>query len=532
MEIRIKKYMLYGFLIIGIGAFAQPYKISWQTCYDLSGEERSYDLATSGNGYLFLEGYLNEDGQILVRKTLQDGSLVWERQYGGSSGEGAVRILKANDNYIIIGGTASADGDVTINPYSGSTSFWLVEIDSSGTILWNKVLGNNFKNVAMDGIISSDSGIVSFGYIEGGGGEVTNFYGERDMWLLKTDMEGNKLWDYTIGTSATDYGNCVIEASDKGFLLGGSSLIDEGSGGNINCQSHGWKPEAVLFKIDSAGNYNWQRCYGGSEIEIIHRIIELDDGYILGCSGYSDDGDMENSGYHLGFFHSGDRTPDIWIIKIDFDGNIIWQKCYGGTQSEIINDIYPLNNGNILVFASTQSFDGDVNGNHSIDEYYYDIWMFEINSVGNLLWQKCFGGPESEGWLFATYPKSETEFIINSTFNGEPNGDVECENTDFHDKGIWLFELSDSTTTGSRMFINEIDIYPNPVDEFMVVIPDFSGRWNISIFDILGRQLLYKQTYDNKLIVDFKTFLNGIYILKISDIRASYSLRKIIVYHH
>ncbi|MGE5410928.1 MAG: T9SS type A sorting domain-containing protein [Clostridiales bacterium] len=468
----------------------------------------------------------------MIRNTTLKGDLIWEKYYGGSLSEGATKILKKNsNNYLVLGGTASTDGDVSFNPYPGSPSFWYFTIDSTGDILWDKVIGGLHKDVLMDGIISSDSGIVSIGWIEGGGGEITNYYGERDIWAIKTDMEGNKLWDFTVGTSSIDFGYCVIETHDKGYLLGGSSLVEEGTGGNITCQAHGYEPEAVLFKLDSLGNYEWQRCYGGSEIEVIHKLAKLPDGYLLGCTGYSDDGDMAGSGYHTGYYHTGGRTPDIWLVKIDYYGNIVWQKCYGGTQTEAPVSLYALENGNILVFGSTTSFDGDVVGNHSINEYNPDIWLFEIDTSGKLLWQKCIGGSVSEGMMLSTYSKNDYDYIITSSLNGLSNGDINCVPNYNYNYGIWLFELTDSTLTVRENEVLNFSLYPNPVNELLDLEFPLKSFGQIAIYDILGTERLTRRISDDKIILDFNNYPNGIYLIKYFNDKGQTATKKIIVSH-
>lgn len=498
---------------------AQPYKLTWQNCYSMEGDDRVQDIIMASGSILMSSTNIVNQGDIWLRKMDENGLLLWEKRLNSSSSSNAKRILPVKDGgFILVGGIATTDDDITSNPYSRSSGYWIVKIDSSANIIWDKVLGNSSRNVVEDGIMTSDSGIVAFGWISGGGGDVTNYYGERDMWVVKTDMNGNKLWDYTIGSSTIDFGLSVIETSDKGLLLGGSSLVEEGIGGNIECKCHGWEPEAIVFKLDSAGNYEWQKCYGGSEIEYIDTMIEVDGGYILGCQGFSDDGDMLNSGYHLGFYHTGARTPDVWLVKIDYNGNIIWQKCYGGSGTEALEKMIQLKNGNIIIFAKTSSFDGDVIGNHSLSEHYFDIWIFEIDSTGNLLWQKCIGGFGDEGLTYNACQKNEQEYIVATSLGGNKTGDVDCsEPVSDMEYEIWVFELADSTLGIQENNNSHYSVYPNPAREYVVIETPQINSGLITIMDMLGRIAERETVTSDRTIIYTKDYEKGLYFFRFND---------------
>jgi hypothetical protein len=150
-----------------------------------------------------------------------------------------------------------------------------------------------------------------------------------------------------------------------------------------------------LVKLDKDRNIEWQQCYGGSGSDAISGMMQVDDGYLLVANGSSADGDLTNSGWHGGH--------DIWIIKTDLRGNIIWQKCYGGYHDEYAFEIFQLSDGGFVVSGYTFSQDGDVVGNHSIGTYFSDIWIFKINSTGTLEWQQCIGGHAREEMALRNY---------------------------------------------------------------------------------------------------------------------------------
>ncbi|NOX46191.1 MAG: hypothetical protein GXO89_04355, partial [Chlorobi bacterium] len=241
--------------------------------------------------------------------------------------------------------------------------------------------------------------------------------------------------DQSLGTSGFDFGQALIETSDGGFLVGGSSKVQ--SGGNVTCQPYSTdKADAVLFKLDMDLNIEWQKCYGGSYDESITGLLEHENGYLFVAYTTSDDGDV--SGLH----GPTDEATDNWVVSIDFDGNLLWQNCLGGTLYEFADVLLQMDNG-FMVVGQTESQDGDVVGNHSQSEYSNDIWLVKLNGEGDLLWQQCIGGLGNEETRFGAIKKSDTDFVIAGQFNKGPSFDVGCVPfglyADMPD--VWIFEV-------------------------------------------------------------------------------------------
>ena len=182
----------------------------------------------------------------------------------------------------------------------------------------------------------------------------------------------------------------MIYTSDNGYLIGGYGTPV--AGGNINCISQSWsKPEAIVLKLDANRNIEWQQCLDGTEHDGINELIEVPGGYLMGMWSTSNDGDFANSGYHIGYDQYGNTTYDIVLRRIDYNGNKVWQRCYGGSNDEYPLKIFNLSDGNIMIFGQAASKDGDVVGLHYDPGYaqytYRDIWMFKINSsTGDIIW--------------------------------------------------------------------------------------------------------------------------------------------------
>nr|NQU93977.1 hypothetical protein [Bacteroidota bacterium] len=218
--------------------------------------------------------------------------------------------------------------------------------------------------------------------------------------------------------------------------MGGGSRI--GEGGNLTCEPHSWKAEAILVKLDKDRNIEWQNCYGGSGDESVTALLEIEDGYIFGGYSESYDGDLLGSGWH--------GEVDIWLVRLDYWGNIVWSKCFGGTRAEWLSTIIQTNDGDFVIPGYTSSQDCDVVGNHSLQDR-NDIWIIKVSSIGELLSQQCIGGMVDEKVNFGVIKKSDYNFVIAGQTDWGPSYDVQCtpHNQQVPYDDFWVLEVKDTT---------------------------------------------------------------------------------------
>lgn len=183
------------------------------------------------------------------------------------------------------------------------------------------------------------------------------------------------LWQKTLGGTANEHGRDVIQALDGGWLVVGETYALPG---DVVTGAHGLA-DFLVVKLATNGNVEWQKAYGGTNYEFVSgALATADGGYYVFGSTMSADGDITlNRG-----------NSDAWIIRIDSQGTIIWQKTYGGSGADAISGAKALPNGNLVLSGSTSSNDGDVSGNHGNPDY----WFLTIDPSGTLISQKCFGG--------------------------------------------------------------------------------------------------------------------------------------------
>jgi hypothetical protein len=511
---------------------AQPLTLNWQSCYGGQYNQEVSDIVYTNDGYI-LAG--SSRTKILIVKYNLAGEVVWERQYAGTdSYDGAFRIFNADPgNYFIVATSNSSDGDVTYDPYPDANNCWIVKIDSEGNKIWDRIFGGTCNDKGRTGAFASDSSVVFFGSTCSSDGDITINNGDWDGWLIKVDNEGNKVWDFSMGKSSFDFASAIIETSDKGFLSATYSYY--GEGGNINCENLDPTMEfvqAVLFKLDENANLQWQQCYGGSNHDVIEDIVETGDGYLLACNTFSNDGDVEGSGFHFGHDFNGNITGDFWLVKIDFNGNIIWQKCFGGTFDDSPRKVFLSEDGGFIVFGNTWSNDGDVNGLHNDAGWYNDIWVIKVSGTGQLQWQQCIGGAGHEHLVNAVSKVGTNKYVIATTIYGMNTGQVTCQ-TNYDDFEIWLIEVTDTTVGTFENITNTplLQVFPNPATTWLSVeIPGFLNdkQTLLQIIDINGNTVLTQKPVSTTTHLDIRQLPAGIYVLKMINNEAFVTKRFVI----
>ena len=263
----------------------------------------------------------------------------WDTYFGGSNTDQGASIQQMTDGGYIIIGNSDFSGD-------GNQDIWLIRTNSLGDSLWTKTFGGAGLDLGADVQILEDGGFILLGSTESFGN------GSFDIWLIRTDSQGETTWAKTFGDNSSDYGKSILKTPDDGYIIRGVT------------ESFGYGNTAlVLIKIDSTGNKIWDNAFGGSNGAGGNALRETNDGgHILICHSYV----HENSAY------------DIRLIKIDGNGSVDWDKTYGGITH---------NYG----FSVLQTFDGGYALTGSIgilgdgDENHSDIWLIKTDPEGNTI---------------------------------------------------------------------------------------------------------------------------------------------------
>ena len=313
---------------------------------------------------------INTDSiDIWLIKIDKDFNTIWDNSFGGNDLEIIRSTRQTSDGgYIIIGYTRSFGPE-------GSNG-WLIKTDDSGNMLWNKTFGGVDSEDCMSVEQTNDGGYIITG--------ITRSYEDEDgdLWLIKTDTDGNKEWEKFLGGDETDYGFSVQQCSDNGFIITGYT------------QSYGaGMLDLWLIKTDNSGNEQWNKTFGGSNYDTGRKVRQVSDGgYIV----------LGNS---MSFGPGGE---DIWLIRMDRDGNETWNRTFGGYRNDLGFCIQETIDDGYIITGSTYSYGAGED----------DVWLIKTNSTGHKEWDRTFGGENKEGWgssivevpdegyLIAAYTKS------------------------------------------------------------------------------------------------------------------------------
>jgi len=315
-------------------------------------------------------------------KKLTSKNIEFVKTLGGSKNESGQSVTKTTDGgYAILGFAQSNDGDLE-NKTTDSFDYWVLKFDSSDNLQWQKTYGGSDDDRGSSLIQTNDGGYAILGYSKSSDGDISENNGFEDFWVSKLDALGNMIWKKSFGFSGADTGISMIQTNDGGYLLSG--VLDvSASGGEGNSKSLFAKRHAGgdywIIKMDSNGEKQWSKFFGGTFTDKPYDAIQTpDNSYII--VGSSDSADF-NISSNIGSY-------DFWIIKISENGNLIWEKSFGGSEIDEARGIAASSDGNYIIVGDTRSNDFDVSKNNGAA----DLWVIKMSTEGNLLWEKSFGG--------------------------------------------------------------------------------------------------------------------------------------------
>ncbi len=468
-------------LFLAFQALAQP-TISNQFCYGGSqietgswaeilpnGSRIFGGITSSNNGDV--NGLHNNSADAWVVKTNATGALDFQRCIGGSDFDFAIAGAASPEGGIVAVGQANSnDGDFAgLN--KGSCDAFIAKVAPNGNLAWAKLLGG-----AQCDLFEAVWPIASGGYLAGGetasnDGDIAGFLGgQSDMFLARFDENGNVIWKKTFGGTGLDRCLDLWKTIDGHFIVLGETSSTDGH----FPATHG-SNDVVLMKIDLNGNILWAKTFGGNSIDRGVMVRQKTNGeYVVLASTQSTNGQV---GGFQGF-------RDIWVFRTDANGNLLSQRCLGGSQAEEPGGLELAPNGDLLVTGNTRSTDGDVASDPGSAAG--NGWLVLLKANLDIRWAATYGTGNGTQIFYAAPISSGGVFAIGSSEGIA--GDVTCSKGS---QDIWAFELASSVGTAEIEAQPAFKLSPNPASTQLSILADNETAEvaNILIVNVLGQNM-------------------------------------------
>lgn len=343
----------------------EPSKAGWIKVYQTNGSG-GYGQQTSDGGFIITgeEGY-----RVCLLKTDKDGNEEWFKRFEpGRSGNGK-SVHQTIDGGYIIGASAWDSGDC---------DFYIIKTDSSGDEAWSRMFGGDSWDECSSLQETTDGGYIISGRYRYPG----SYYG--DVYLIKIDSTGNEQWIKKFGGSADEGGNSVQQTKEGGYIIAGHT------------SSFGTSTSMYVYflKTDSDGNKVWDNIFGGVDNDLGQSVQQTpDEGYII-------------AGHTKSF---GAGKEDIYLIKTDSDGKEEWSKTFGGSEQDIGWSMQLTSDGGYIIVGWTKSFGAGGE----------DVYLIKTDSGGNEEWSKTFGGSKRDEGMSVQQTSDGGYLIIGWTISDE-----------------------------------------------------------------------------------------------------------------
>lgn len=415
----------------------------WEKNYGGSELDYGYSIKQTSDGGFIVAGYTestNGDitssfgtGDCWIIKLSSNGSIEWQKNYGGSSNDSGQSIFQTQDGGYIVGGySESIDGDLSGS--NGGVDAWVFKLNELGVIEWQKNYGGSLYDYLQDIKQTMDGGYVFCGGTNSNDGDVVEQNGDGDSWVVKLNSLGGIEWQNSLGGSSYDVGQFVEQTIDGGYISTGYT-----SSNDLDVINQHGAGDCWVVKCNNSGIVEWKEAYGSTGNDYAYCIRQmLDGGYIL--TGYSELNDGDVTGNHGSY--------DCWLVLIESNGEIRMQQSFGGAGVDIGYSVFEIAPGTFALAGYTESTDGDVAFSHGGG----DCWILKLNlssvqiedvSLSELA--SVSPNPSAGNFHFSGLKKDAT--IIVYDVNGKVVCQVNSENftcdiqLSYMAKGVYVYKI-------------------------------------------------------------------------------------------
>jgi hypothetical protein len=379
------------FLPVLLLATSSVYAVEkWQRTFGGSNTDYGQSVQqTKDGGYIIVgvtDSYGAGDSDVYLIKTNGKGNKVWEKTFGGSNYECGQSVQQTTDGgYIIVGYTYSYG--------AGEDDVYLIKTNGKGNKVWEKTFGGSNYECGLSVQQTTDGGYIIVGYTYSYGA------GDPDVYLIKTNGKGNKVWEKTFGGSNTNWGQSVRQTTDGGYIIVG-----------VNDSYGAGDSDVYLIKTNGKGNKVWEKTFGGSNDDYGNSVQQTKDG------GYIIVG--QTNSYGAGSY-------DVYLIKTNGKGNKVWEKTFGGSNYDDGNSVQQTTDGGYIIVGETKSYGAGS----------YDVYLTKTNGKGNRVWEKTFGGSNTDYGHSVQQTKDGGYIIVGETKSyGAGDSDVYLIKTNAYGK--------------------------------------------------------------------------------------------------
>ncbi len=548
--------LLVTIILLSVKSFSQAPNWVWAKSAGGSDKDASYSVTTDASGNIFITGFFQSPTITFGTTTLTNtgisnifivkydalGNVIWAKSAGGTTTAWCYSVTTdASGNVFITGSFGSPTitfGTNTLtnaNNTGSNSDIFIVKYDALGNVIWAKSAGGTAAD-GVTGITTDASGNV---YITGGFQSPTISFGTasltnsgiNNVFIVKYDALGNVIWAKSAGgTNIQGTARSVTtDASGNVFITGDfqSPTINFGTITLTNADNTNNSMDIFIVKYDAFGNVIWAKSAGGIADDVSNSVITDASGNVFIAGYFSNptitfgSSILTNVGYN-----------NIFIVKYDVLGNVIWAKSAGGTTNDYSASVATDASGNVFIAGYFQSPTITFDTTTLINAGNTDIFISKYDALGNVLWAKSAGGTDADFPHSVTTDVSGNIFITGSFSSATITfGTTTLNNFVSGNQDIFLAKLEPNTNSVSQLEqANFVSIYPNPFTS-LTTITFSSEQTNttIKVTDILGKEIKALNFRGKQCIIEKGTMESGVYFVTITDEKKNVVNRKVVV---
>jgi Immunoglobulin domain len=430
-----------------VAAAETPPLVQWQKSYGGNDDEWLQAMQKTSDGGFIVGGSSRSgvsgnkttpnfgDYDFWVLKLDGNGNKLWERDFGGTNDDELTAIQPTSDGGYVLGGysTSGISGNKTATNYGGA-DYWLIKLDSSGNVAWQKSYGGTGDDRLYSVQQTSDNGFLLCGSSDSppSGTKTAAAFGGDDFWVIKVDATGNKLWEKSYGGSGGEVLRSAAQTADGGYILGGDST--SGVSGNKTSPSFGeW--DFWVIKADANGEIVWQKPFGGLDAEYLWKVLPTAGGFMV--AGSSQSYTSGNKSSNICYAPNSGFAPDYWVLKLDDNGNKVWENVFGGTEGDSLFDLQEAPDGYVVTGLSASGASCTKTSPRLGDYGYLDAWVLKLDRNGNKVWEAAFGAKDSD--YLQVVQRTQNGYILGGASRSSPSGNKTAPA--FGGFDFWLVKL-------------------------------------------------------------------------------------------